>query len=140
MMTPEDDIAKIEAERAERKAEVAKAKTRQHAIDLRALNAAEDEHGDEMVDHLELPYTKDLPGMVIVRCPLPDELKVFRARLREKNPDTTKAAAELARRCMVYPDPEVFKALLEKRPGIEAQAGLHASRLAIAREKSEGED
>lgn len=138
-MSPDEDIVAIEALRAERKARVEVEKTKQRAIDLRALNSAEEEYGDEMVAFLELPYTPGLPGMVIVKCPLPDALKVFRARLREKSPDATKAAAELARRCMVYPDAEVFKELLEKRPGIDAQAGLHASRLAIAREKTEGE-
>lgn len=139
MMSPEEDIEALESSRAARKAEIEIAKRKQRAIDLRALNSAEETHGDEMVDHLEIAYTEGLPGMVIVRCPMPDELKVFRARLREKNPDHTKAACELARRCIVYPDAEVFAALLAKRPGIDAQAGLRASRLTIAREKSEGE-
>jgi len=138
-MSPEERIAQTEARRAARKADLEKQRVEQYSLDLAALDTAEEEHGDARIARLDLDYTPGLPTIVVVKCPSRDHIKVYRAKVSEKKPDHTKAAVWLAGRCLVYPSPEVFEQLIDAYPGIDAQAGLRASLLSVAKAQDEGE-
>jgi len=141
MATVDEQIRELEAKRASIRAATADAEAEQRLTDLRALVAAEEEHGANNVDTLEIPFTEGLPMTAIVRTPTKTAMKIYKDRLKEgKKPDTEGAANELAKRCLEYPDAETFDRMVSARPGIQTQAGLVALKLSIAKVKAEGED
>lgn len=137
-------VEEIEARRSARKAALAEQERAQLAIDLAALDDLEVAHGDSNVARLDVPYTPGLPTMAVVRVPKPAEVKRYRARLKEKNPDPQAAADEIGASTRVYPPrppdetPDVFDAMCEARPGLVGQLGVAAMGLAVAREHDEG--
>lgn len=134
-----DPVQAIEARRAARKAELAKQRQVQLAIDLEAIDAIEVELGDSAVAILDVPYSPGLPAVLAVRCPRSSELKRYQHRLRGKDPDTAAAAEEIGAVCIVYPPAgELRTALLESRPGLTVQAGTSALGLATGKARDEG--
>jgi hypothetical protein len=135
-----------EAKRAMRKAELADKYDAQRATDLEAVIDLEEKHGDSRVKVLNVPFTPGLPTLIVVRCAQPVEIKRYRAqRMLDKkgNADLgaiNTAAETLADLCVVYPDAETYARLREERPGIHAQAGMLAVKLAEGREDDEGKD
>jgi hypothetical protein len=137
-------LEEIEARRDKRKAELAELRDMQRAIDLEALDALEVEHGDSNVAYLEVSFTPGLPLLVAARCPKPAEIKRYQERLKPKangkTGDPIAAAEEIAACCRVYPNAEVYKDLLEARPGVNVQVGLLALELATGKAHEEGKD
>ncbi len=143
-MDDSDKIAEIEARRAKRKAGLAEQETEQRVTDLEALDAAEVEHGDSNVCHMDVPYTPGMPTMVIARCPKPSEVKRYQDRVKPKangktSPDAPMdAAKELTACVLVYPHKDVFATLCEQRPSLDLQLGVEALGLAQASRVDEG--
>ena len=134
-----DPVQAIEARRAARKAELAKQRQVQLAIDLEAIDAIEVELGDSAVAILDVPYSPGLPAVLAVRCPRSSELKRYQHRLKGKDPDTAAAAEEIGAVCIVYPPAgELRTALLDARPGLTVQAGTSALGLATGKARDEG--
>lgn len=139
-------LKQVEARREARKAAQRKAADDQLALDLEAIDAIETQLGDGNVAVVRLPYAPGLPAAAAVRCPKPAELKRFRDRVspqkdsrnREVQPDTAKAAEELAAVCLVYPEREAYEQLCAARPGLAAQLGGAAVKLAVGAEEAEG--
>ena len=110
-----DDLEAIEARRAARKTASADAKTVQYLVDMTALDALEEKHGEGQLKVLHVPtFVAGLPTLVVVKSPAGStHWKRFVDKVREaKNHEGMKAAAgeQLARACIVYPSEE--KALL----------------------------
>lgn len=136
-----DPVQAIEARRAARKAELAKQRQVQLAIDLEAIDAIEGELGDSAVAILDVPYSPGLSAVLAVRCPRSSELKRYQHRLKGKDPDTAAAAEEIGAVCIVYPPAgELRTALLESRPGLTVQAGTSALGLATGKARDEGKE
>lgn len=147
MSAASDKIAEIEARRAARKQAEQDKSDAQRAADLEAIEALEAEHGYSNVSALRVEYVDGLPTMVAVRTPRPAEIKRYRARVtprkhprtgQEVTPDYAEAAEELGAACLVYPKPDVFAALVEKRPGALVAAGMAALKLAAAEDEEAG--
>ena len=140
----ESTLEQIEKRRAERKRRTEAEALKQREIDLAAIDALEEEHGDTNITVLEVPFAPGLPTLVAARTPTEAEIKRYRHRLKRKKadappPDTQAAAEELAASCRVYPpDGEVYAELLSKRPGVHLQLGVAAANLALASAESEG--
>lgn len=144
----EDALQRVEAKREARKAKARKAYEARLAVDLEAIDAIEEQLGDNNVAVVRLSglLSEDLPAAVACRCPKPAELKRFResilpskdSRNRETTPDKIGATEQLARACLVYPDKEVFARMCEARSGIAVQLGGQAVALAVGIEESEG--
>jgi hypothetical protein len=136
------DLEAIEARRAARKEALQQAHDAQRVKDLEAIDALEIEHGDSNIATLEVPYTPDLPTMIAVRCPKPVEVKRYRDRVKPKKDgspgDSLGGALELAAVCRVYPDADTYAALLEARPGVDAQLGLLAIQLSAGKAEAAG--
>lgn len=137
-MTPEE----YEAKKAARKESTAKAREAQLAIDLDALFALEDEHGDGRVTRLDLPaYVEGLPTMIIVRTPEPAEYKRFRDMVRKavKEKDSYgKAADLLGAVCMAYPDKETYEKIVKSFPGVPDNIWQAATKLGDATAADQG--
>ena len=140
-------LAEIEAKRAEKRKASEAAHDAQAAIDLVAIDALEDEHGFENVAVMALPFLeKGLPVRVAVKAPTQPLMKRYRDRLKpgrdrrnnEVPGDAALAHEELGGACLIYPSPEVFAKLSEKRPALQGQLGVQAALLAAAKEESEG--
>lgn len=137
-----DKLAALEARRAERKKAIADAVAVQRVADLEALEPFEIEHGDRL-STITIPHTPGLPVLVAVRCPSAPEMKRFRARANgrpsdKRGGDMIAANEELGRSCLLYPTADVFERMCEACPGLLAQAGIEASKLAVGREEDEG--
>jgi hypothetical protein len=131
-------IEEIEARRAERRARESEERDAQYALDLEALDAAEEEHGHSRVAHLAVPFEPGLPTMVICRAPRPVELKRYKDALRKDRADMVAATDQLAVVCRIYPDRDIWERLLERRPGLLTQLGGVAAKLALGVEAEEG--
>lgn len=135
-------LEELQAKRAARKAEAAKARDAQYEIDLAALDALECEHGDDRVRALELPaHITGLPVMVVVACPSKDYYKKFQDMVRRAKGDLTKtapASEQLADVCIVYPAKDVYTQLRAEFPGIHDQVANAAADLARAKDDAEG--
>jgi hypothetical protein len=130
----------IQEKRALRRALEAEALEVQLAVDYEAIDALEETHGSSNIAVRLVDYVPELPAAVVVRTPTGVELKRYRDRLREANPDAVKAAEEVGQACRVYPAADVFAALLAKRPALLVQMGTAAIKLASARAEDEGKD
>lgn len=139
-------LEQVEARREARKDAARKAAENALAVDLEAIDAIEAQLGDTNVATVRVGYTPGLPAACAVRCPLSKELKWFRdqvktkkdGRNREVEPDQAAACEALASKCLVYPtDAAVYARLCEARPGLAAQLGKEAVKLAVGAEESE---
>ena len=134
-----DDASKIdeiEARRAERKAETAKARNAQYVIDVAKIDELEVQHGDDRIAVLKMPsFVAGLPTVVVVRTPEPSKFERFRQMVRKANgaAEAQGAAKDLlAASCIVYPDDDTYKRMREAWPSIHDNAGMEAIRLGEA--------
>jgi hypothetical protein len=137
-----ETVEEIEARRAERKAETKRKFDAQKVKDLAELEKLEAEHGDELIDYIELErYADGFPVLVVVRMPKPGEFKRYQQRCSsmQKNPFVaTEAANELGLVCALYPAREALQQLDELRNGVIAAAGVAAARMTGAKVREEG--
>ncbi len=116
------DLEVIEERRAARKEASAAARAAQYVIDMTALDALEEKHGENQLKVLHTPtFSAGLPTFVVVTSPSGStHWKRFVDKVREaKNHDGMKAAAgdQLARACIVYPsDPVVLASMVDAFP------------------------
>ncbi len=138
-------IEEIEKRRADRKAKLREAEDAQKAIDLEALDACEEAHGDTSVCFVEVPYTPGLPTMVIGRMPRPVELKCYRQSIKVagKTVDiqaSNEAADTLGKQIRIYPEAEVFEKMCAARPDIASMLGARGTKLAQGKAIDKGEE
>lgn len=136
-MTPEE----YEKRRAERAASKEADRAAQLAVDLDALMALEDEHGEGRVYRHDLPaYVPGLPTMVIARTPTPAEYKRFRDMMRKAKTASEQGAAIdlLAAPCRVYPDAEAYDKLLARFPGLGDSLAKPILKLAEGSKEEQG--
>jgi hypothetical protein len=129
----------VEERRAARKANLSDEEKAQYELDLEAVDALEQEHGDSNVHVLRVPYTPGLPVLVAVRAPRDPEVKRFRAKA--SGDDVLKkveASAELGESCRLYPDKDVFDQLVKARPNLKIDCGVKALGLVVAKSADEG--
>lgn len=122
----------------------------QEAIDYEALERAADEHGIDGVARLRLArFVEGLPTFAIVRAADRDLSKVHRDRItkakrgRDGQPDTgaaIRAAAEVGKACIVYPDAEGCAAIREHFEDLYIRAGTVALDMARTHAEEEGKD
>ncbi len=135
-------VEEIEARRAERKAAAEKARAEQYERDLEAVDELEAKSGSEL--NISLRVTNFVPGvpcLVGVRAPSELEYKrFFQSVNRAGNADAKMAAFEqLAKTCWAYPDNEDSrKAMLGANPGLLANVGNLATKLAELQSDAEG--
>jgi hypothetical protein len=130
-------IEEIEAARSARKAALAEQKQAQLAVDMEALDALEQEHGDGRVAAVSMPtFSPGLPALIVVRTPKPVEYKRYQDMAAKDS--GRKTCDVLADVCVVYPDRETYAKMREIAPGIHAQAYVKAVRLAEGRNQEEG--
>lgn len=140
----EDDtkakIAALEAKRAARRDETAKARERQYAIDLEAIDALGIEHGDDRIGVLPMPsFVADLPTAVVVKTPTTALFNRFRSMVRKAKGDAEALGSAkdlLAASCVVYPQPEVYERMKASWPSIHDNVGIEAIRLGEAEGKA----
>jgi hypothetical protein len=134
-----DTLQQIQERRAARKAALAELELEQRAIDLAAIDALEQEHGDGNIAIREVTYSEGLPVLAAVRCPTGVEMKRYKDRLREgAKPDGIRAAEEVASSCIVYPTGDDRAKLLAARPALLTELGNAATSLASGRAVEEG--
>jgi hypothetical protein len=140
-------IEEIEARRAARKAELAKAQADQFAADLEALDALEVEHGDGAVARLDLErYVKGQPTFAVLKTPSGAQYKRFCdmvSKAVEKNNQVARRAAQdtLAESCWIYPaNSDQRKAMLDEFPGLLVSIAVRATQLVEGRAAEEGKD
>lgn len=138
-------LARIEAKRAARKANLDAQREEQLATDLEAIDLLEEQYGDSNIRTLEVPFTPGLPVLCAVRTPDPAYIKRHRETLKPKrnakeDPDAMAAAIVLGAVARVYPDAEVYAKLLEARPGIDVQLGLLAAKLVAGKIEETGKE
>lgn len=135
-------IEEIEARRSARKAEIAKQRAVQLAVDLEALDALEVEHGDGSVRRVDVErFTPGMPTLVVVRAPTRAEFKRYQDGCKGiggQKGDALAAANLICETCLVYPSREDFAKLLEVSPGIQAIAGVAAVELSAGKAAEEG--
>lgn len=143
MSEHEQKIAEIEKRRAERKEGIATQRAVQYAIDLEALDNAEQERGDGNVGVAEVArWIPGHPTMVLVRMPTGVEFKRYQDTVKPQGDkrygDVVKAASQLADVCVIYPAKEDYARMREAFPGIHTAAGATAANMCGEREKEEG--
>lgn len=117
-------LADIEARRAKRREASAAGKAAQHLLDMGALDALEEKHGEGQVKALFAPtYVPLLPTLIVVKSPAGDgSYKRFADKVREAkgHPQMIAAAGEvLARACIVYPsEPALLAQMVEAFPNL----------------------
>jgi hypothetical protein len=136
-------LAAAEEKRAERKKALEAPYAEQRLVDVEALDSLEIEHGDSNVTHVDVPFTPGLPTLVAGKCPTPDLVKRYQARITPKKDGSAHmspadAASEIGAACRAYPDAETFAKIVEARPGIVVQLGVECLKLAAGRASSEG--
>lgn len=147
-------IEELEKKREARRAARSAKRDEQHALDLEALDALEDQYGAERLAVLRLDgadgerYVDGIPTLVVVKAP--DEARVarYRAELKPKRKGRDGALEQvdpipplvlLGRSCLVYPPTqEQLDAILAELPGVDVQIGKLAASLAAGREEAEG--
>lgn len=144
---PNDDIdqelARIDAARAERRAEHAEARKKQLVIDRAALLSLEDEHGFDSVSALSMSrYVDGLPTLVVVRAPTSAEYKRYVQMVRRTKSDDNEGKAKaqelLAESCWVYPQRDQQQAVREAFPGVLLSIVLEVTRMAELQNEAEG--
>jgi hypothetical protein len=139
-----DIRARIEAKRKA----LDEAKAAQEVKDLLALEAAYEEHGYDSVATLVVPrYIADLPTMVLVKAAPADFVKLHRDRCIKGAKKgvvdpmvAVRAASEVGRACIVYPDKDTVDAMREHFPSLHSEAGQVALELSRMREQEEGNE
>lgn len=140
------ELAAIEERRAARRAATAAARAAQYAIDMKALDALEEKHGESQIKALHVPaYVPGQPTMVIVKSPAGDSTyKRFADKVREAkgHPQMMAAASEvLARACIVYPaDPAAVIAMHSAFPNLLNDAANAAASLVVMKAEEEKKD
>lgn len=143
-LSPEDKLEQRNAQREERKQATRDAWSLQKVKDLDIIEEIESRLGDTNVSILDVEYTAGLPACCACRTPTEVEMKRYRHSAKPKRQDeplTTHAATaaeELAAVVLVFPEPAVFAEMCAARPGIKAQLGTLALRLATGRAEAEG--
>jgi hypothetical protein len=136
-MTPEE-YSKKKAARAALQDEP---RATQLAIDMDALFALEEQHGEGRIYRHDLPaYVPGLPTMAVVRTPAPVEYKRFRDTMRRAKSDVEKGTAVdvLVSPCIVYPDAPTFDKLLAAFPGLGDSLAQPVMRLAEGGKQEQG--
>jgi regulator of protease activity HflC (stomatin/prohibitin superfamily) len=142
-----DRLKQIEEERAKRKEDLAAASDAQKAIDLEAISALEEEHGDSSVKVLVCPYKPGFPVAYAVRCPKRAEYARYNDRVKPKGDgkigDVTAAADELAAVCRIYPPRDeagnaLYASACEVFPALNKQLGILAANMAAGDVESAG--
>ncbi len=152
-VSPEErELAELEAARALRHANLERQRVAQRIIDLRGINAAEDEHGASNIAVVEVNFAPGLPTLCAAKAPSDAYVKRFRHMVKprrkrgaddEQAPtvdaeDAIKAAEEVAVACLVYPTPELFAKLCEARPNVGPDLGTAALKLVRGRAEQKG--
>lgn len=122
----------LHASRANRKAKLHKSSEAQRLIDLTAIDALEEEHGDSNVSYIEIKHVPGLPILAACKCPSPVIVKKYRSDVKERKgrqADHVKAAEDVGHVCLIYPDQEVFAEMCAARAGIKVALGVKALKL-----------
>ena len=126
-------IDEIEARRAARKDETARARLEQYAKDVIEIDRLEGEHGNDRVAILKMPsYVSGLPTLVVVSTPTQLMFERFRQMVRKAGGNTEsmgKAKDMLAATCVAFPDADTYARMRESWPSIHDNVGLEAIRL-----------
>lgn len=144
--TTAQQVADLEAVRAERAKAAEDRANAQRVVDMTAVLDLEERHGASGVKVIRLPVAAGLPTLIVARRAQPAEHKRYRAQqaLDKKgrvDMGAINTAAEMvADLVVVYPDAETYARVRETFPGVHAQAGLAAIKLAEGREDDEGKD
>jgi hypothetical protein len=135
-------IAELEERRQARKDAIDAARVEQSVLDLMALDALEEEHGQGNVAMIIVQYSPGLPTFAVARAANKAQLTKYRARIKEgqPKPDATRAAEELGEQCRLYPTGELWEALATARPGILAQIGTQAISLVVGMSEEEAKN
>lgn len=135
----ENELERLTAARAKRKADQVANTNTQLVKDLEFVDALEEQYGPDNTAVVRVSYSApDVPVACVVRAPKPHEIKRYRARVKGEDADTAAAAEEMGGSCLVYPDKAVFEKIHVARPGVKAQLGAAAVKLAIGIQESEG--
>lgn len=134
--TAEEIEERIERRKAERQQKL----DEQKAKDLGIVEKLCEEHGDDVVDYVEVErYAEGLPVLVVVRMPRSAELKRYQHMANAKKPGAALEANEtLGLATLLYPDRETLTQLEDVRPMIIAAAGKAAADMAGAKVRREG--
>lgn len=137
-------LEEIEERREERRKARAKQRLAQYAIDVEALDAAEETYGPGLVKPVELApdmYFDGLPTMAIVRIPARSENTRYFDQIKNAKQDASKIVAAshtLGHSCVVYPPKEVYAQLLEKVDHFHARVAAQAVKLGQGGAEQEG--
>lgn len=139
-MANDKTIEEIRAERDARKAALAKSKASREETELRELNRLEVEHGDENVMAVHT-----IGGMVVISRPKPGPMARWREMMwcekvkpGERAAVKARAAADLAKTCVIYPESGAYAALVDQYPGVADAVGAAAVKFAGIIEEDEG--
>lgn len=136
---PKTALQLAQERRMKRQADAQRAADEQKAMDLEAIAALEDEHGMSNVVFLEVGHTPGLPVLVAARCPDADLVKRYRKRIGPDGPGPVAAHEEIAASCRIYPrDAETYAKICAARPGVHAELGAVAMRLAAGKQEEQG--
>lgn len=141
--TLDDEIAALEALRADNLAQDEKARKAQYLVDLKARVDLEGEHGTVTAVKLSR-FVKGQPTQVLVRAPSREEYKryksqAFAAANSKGGAGQIVAGEMLANACWIYPaEAEEKAALLEVASGLLSSITLAAVALAEGKAEDEG--
>lgn len=127
-----DELAAIEVRRAARKAATAEARDEQFIVDMKALDALEETHGETCVKALHVNgFVRGLPTLVVVKSPGGTSYyKRFQEQIRAaKGNKQLEGSAQdmLARSSIAYPsDDTAQKAMLDAFPNMLNDVALAA--------------
>lgn len=136
-------IAEIQARRDARKATRAAQFDAQYALDLEALDALEELHGDQAVATVKIEpgrWEPGLPTLVAVHVP-EAAFSRFRTMIRKArgNGEAAGVASDMLGDVSVaYPDADVYKAMRAKYEGLHDNVAVAAARLAEGKTVEEG--
>ncbi len=137
-------VAELEAKRAAKLAEKAKAEEAQYEKDLSARIDLEDEHGTIAAVKVSR-FAPGQPTMALLRTPTFDEYKRYKATMfatagnKKTGLSPQKIQEQLAEACWVYPaGQEAQAAMLEAFPGLLTPLSMAAAALAEGVAEDEG--
>lgn len=129
----EPEVSPLEAaekRREDRKAQAAKARDAQLAVDLDAISELEISLGDAAIRVIRVPFLPGQSAAVAVRCPNSAETKRYRDGVKQRRDgtpgDVAVAHELLGDVCRIYPAELEFDALCERLPLLKGQAGAEA--------------
>lgn len=137
-------LEEIEAERAERRAQLDAQRLEQEAFDMNALNEAEKEHGLSAIVRVRTKrYWPGLPTFAVLRLPSSTEYKRYQDMVNGRGDvkgDVRAACNALVDVCLLYPARDVFKQLAEKSASLPVDCTLATLREAegVAVEEGKG--